>query len=193
MSLLRKLSNLSGFGTLSSTLINIATAGSVTEIQTSIAQLTTIIYHHRGSPRLWLVVPPQERAKFERKIRDTFEEKLGNSSKCSQFVKHLSIFVTPDMLKIWDVKFIQVYQIARQLVILSPLAYFWGYSTGHSIIETRNWTGSSWDLRGYQFCGLDSQFCQDAHTPDKPILHITQQHLDGRWPIPGNFEKGIAS
>lgn len=65
-------------------------------MQKSIAQLTTVIYNHRGGLKLWIVEPPAESSKLEARIRENFQDELVKGEKhCSQFVKHLSLWITP--------------------------------------------------------------------------------------------------
>jgi hypothetical protein len=82
--------------------ITISTSGSAAAMQKSVAELTTILYHHRGAPRLWIVVPPVESAKLESCVMGVFEGELGDVEEkgcCSQFVKHLNLWVTPGLLR----------------------------------------------------------------------------------------------
>ena len=53
---------------LSCNYITISNPGSATAMQKSVGQLTTIIYHHRGRPWLWIVVPHAEHSKLSRNI-----------------------------------------------------------------------------------------------------------------------------
>lgn len=110
-----------------------------------------------------------------------FKEKLTEKNgKCTQFVSHLRIFINPDLLEIWRIRFTKVHQEQCQIVVVFPLSYYWGYGAGDSILESRSWAEPSWDLQSYRFCNLNNQLCHDAHTPDKPVLHISQEHLDGQ-------------
>jgi hypothetical protein len=178
---LREIAISSGFKYLASTFVSVATAGAITKVKTSPAELTTIIYHHRGLPRIWIVIPPSEKINFENMIWNIFQEKFtGNPVICSQVVEHLNVLITPDLLQIWGIKFVQVRQAERQIVIMFPSAYYWGVSTGFSIIESRYWIGPAWDVQNYHFCYAASQLCCDANEPGTPFLYLSEEVLAGK-------------
>jgi hypothetical protein len=44
------------------------------------------------------------------------------------------------------------------MLFLFPGTYFWGMSTGFSIVEAKAVAGPKWVLGGYRFCGLGMRF-----------------------------------
>jgi hypothetical protein len=163
---------------LSGNYITISSPGSATAVQKSVGQLTTIIYHHCGRPRLWIVVPPAEHSKLESRIREIFRDKLGEGC-CSQFVKHLSLWITPDLLREWGVVFTQVLQQEKQTLFLFPSSYYCGMSTGFSIVETKAIAGPRWELNGYRFCGPSYPLCIAAQ-PNCVVFTLSQRAIDGK-------------
>lgn len=147
-------------------------------MQKSVAELATVIYHHRGSPRLWIVVPPTEHSNLERRIREEFQPELGEGY-CSQFVKHLSLWITPDLLREWGMGFIQVLQEEKQMLFLFPSSYYWGMSTGFSIVEMKAVAGPRWELSDYRFCNPGYPLCKTAQ-PNGLIFTISQKDIDGK-------------
>jgi hypothetical protein len=142
--------------------ITIATSGSPIPVRTSIADLTTIYFHHRGSPRHWIIVPPPEKTKLEDHIRREF--KLNSFEQgCSQLMSHLSLWLTPELLTRWDVTFFQVTQHTDQLFVIFPQSYYFGYSRGFSIIESKFHARPSWNHKEYRSCNLNIPICREAH------------------------------
>ena len=95
----------------------IATASAPLGIRTSIASLTTVIYHHHGAPRYWCVVPPTMKVKFERRLGK-------ESSHCSQYIRHISLWITPKTLRSWDIEYHEVVQMAGELLVVLPGSYY---------------------------------------------------------------------
>lgn len=106
-----------------SSVVQINTSGSPLQVETSITGLKVVIYHHRGLPFNWVIVPPMAKLAFEAKIRAEFLEEIGYGE-CSRFVHHLSLWITPERLSIWNIKFFRISQSAGQLLFLFPGAYF---------------------------------------------------------------------
>lgn len=148
----------------------------------SVVNLTTVVYHHRGSPRLWIVVPPVEHSKLEARIWKTFRDEFAEEGYCSQFVRHLSLWITPALLREWGVGFIQVLQEEKQILFFFPSSYYWGFSTGFSIVEMKAVAGNRWEVGGYRFCDHGEQryaLCKKAQ-PNGITFAISQREIDGK-------------
>ncbi len=179
--LLRAVSPIGTRDLLNGGYITISTPASATAMQKSVAELTMVIYHHRGSPKLWIVVPPAENGKLENHIRHVFADMLGEGQGgglCSQFVKHLSLWITPDLLQSWGIKFHQVLLREKQMLFLFPSSYYWGVSTGFSVIEMKAIAGPKWELNGYRFCAPSNPLCK-AVQPNAVVFTISQKAIDG--------------
>lgn len=150
------------------TFIHINSPGSPIPIETSIASLVTLKYHHRGSPINWIVVSPQAKTNFESKIREEFKQSITDPE-CSQFIKHLNLWLIPAMLDLWHIKYFRMTQNQGQLLFLFPDAYYWGWCPGQSIVETKYHAGTQWDCRSYAFCNLRSSLCASAHDGQIPL------------------------
>lgn len=142
--------------------------GSVYPVQTVFASLTLTVYHHRGSAFKWIIVPPMEKLKLEAAIRQQFNEELADLE-CSQFVHHLCLWVTPDRLRMWNIVFFEVTQSAGGLLFIFPGAYFWGFSTGHNVLEWKYHAGEHWDCSHYNFCLLNNPLCHRANNGATPL------------------------
>ena len=160
-------------------LVQVNTAGSPLQVETSIAGLTVAIYHHRGDPFYWIIVPPVAKLAFEAKIRAEFREEIGDGE-CSRFVNHLSLWITPDRLKTWNIDFFQITQGAGQLLFLFPGTYFWGWSRGHNILEMKNHTGPEWNCGDYKFCSLMNKLCYEANK-GQPGLYLQPKDASGKF------------
>jgi JmjC domain, hydroxylase len=160
-------------------LVQVNTACSPLQVETSIAGLTVIVYHYRGRPFNWIIVPPVAKLAFEAKIRAEFLEEIG-VGECSRFVHHLSLWVTPERLRIWNIKFFQVTQKAGQLLFLFSGAYFWGWSNGHDVLEMKTRTGAKWDCGDYRFCNFRNNLCHEA-SYGKPGLYLQPKGEKGKY------------
>jgi len=130
-------------------------------MQKSIAQLTTVIYNHRGGLKLWIVEPPAESSKLEARIRENFQDELGKEEKhCSQFVKHLSLWITPWLAAGLGCKLHPSPAGGEQMVFFFPSSYYRGMSTGSSIVEIKAVTGKTWEVGEYRFCGAEYPLCE---------------------------------
>lgn len=139
--------------------ITIGTAGSILTARTSFANTTVVYFHHRGAPRKWIVIPPVAKQKFEEKMRAVNEER---SDLCSQFVRHMKLWIEPLVLKEWGIQFIEFVQNPQELIFFCPDTYFYGFSEGLSIVESKLHAGPRWgkDNDGYKYCDGDSACCQ---------------------------------
>jgi hypothetical protein len=163
----------SGAAHLCSSYINITTSVSPQAIQTSLAGLTTIYFHHRGSPRHWIIIPPKEKAVFEERMAQAFKPLL-QGRRCSKFVHHLSAWINPDLLRQWGIPYFSLTQSYNQLLIFFPHAYYFGYSSGFSIIESKFHAGPHWNYQDYLFCNLESPLCLKAH--DGILIQFPKEH-----------------
>jgi hypothetical protein len=181
--ILQSITNNPGCNGIGSSHIGIYTASSITNIHTSVAELMTIIYHHRGAPQIWIVVPPTERLRLEDLIRSIFGTELKDNKECSQFIEHLSIFVTPDLLQASGINYFKVRQEEKQTMIVFPGTYISSYSTGFAVLESRYMTGPQWAFDQYRFCYPANRLCERANQSNKPLLKITPQDLQSKQSV----------
>jgi hypothetical protein len=181
--ILRQTSPIGTRDLLNGNYITVSTPGSAITMSKSVAQLTTVTYHHRGSPRLWIIVPPSEHGKLEARLWNEFRDELvGGKGGCSQFVRHLGLWVTPALLREWDVGFIQVVQEEKQMLFFFPSSYFWGFSTGFGIVEMKAVAGKSWEVGGNRFCDHGEHghsLCKKAQ-PNGITFSISQREIDSK-------------
>jgi hypothetical protein len=105
---------------------------------------------------------------FEQWIRSEFGEDLGNQQ-CSQFVKHLSLWITPHLLDSWGVSYVKILQTEKQMLLVFPHTYYWGFSTGFGIAEIRYVRGGHWLRDDYQSCLLRNNRCRAAYASEQAI------------------------
>lgn len=147
---------------------SVHTAGSAIPAEVAIANLTTVIYHHRGEAFYWIVIPPNQQAVLEAKIRNRFTWEIGQKP-CGQFVRHLSLWITPQRLEQWNITYYRIVQTERQLLFVFPGAYIWGWASGHCVIEKKYHAGDKWNCKEYAFCTRQNLMCNRAHPSKDPI------------------------
>lgn len=119
--------------------------------------LYSLNYLHIGAPKNWVVVKPTDREQLEDHLRRYYQLKFGpfwTRPRCSQFVRHLSLWVPPALLKNWGVQYTMVEQQPGDLVITAPDSYHQGWNSGWNVAEAVNYGGAkaAEHARGYQPC-----------------------------------------
>ncbi|KAK2628746.1 hypothetical protein QTJ16_001849 [Diplocarpon rosae] len=169
--------------------VTVATAASPIPIKTTLAASTTMYFHHQGRARHWIVIPPKAAADFEKKLVSKLgleEGKIG--ALCAHFVEHLCLWIKPNVLLDWGIVFYEFLQEAGQLVFFPPGSYFYGYSTGFSIIEEKIHAGENWNYDDCRFCsrleGCPKDDCYQKFpfaAPRVPLGRATHQEMTEAW------------
>jgi hypothetical protein len=159
--------------------IHIATAGSPLTIRSAFASLTTIYFHHRGSARRWVVIPPMAREAFENRILKEFDIQSDDRA-CDQFIHHMKLWIQPSVLKRWGIPYYELIQKELQLIFFFPGSYYYGYSEGFSIIESKMHGGDRWDYSRYKFCSTNSEQCRVENMLVNPEVFSSSVTEDGR-------------
>lgn len=105
-------------------------------------------YHHFGADKIWRVVSPRYYHVVEdfvaaQLLGPTKGRKLPHK-KCSQFVRHTSIYLPGTTLEVAGARSIQFRQRPGELVITWPLAYHEGYNEGVNINEACGYGHKNW-------------------------------------------------
>lgn len=108
-------------------------------------------YHHFGADKIWRVVSPRYYHVVEdfvaARLLDSTAARKGrkfSDRKCSQFVRHASIYLPGTTLEVAGARSIQFRQHPGELVITWPLAYHEGYNEGVNINEACGYGHKSW-------------------------------------------------
>lgn len=111
-------------------------------------------YHHFGADKIWRVVSPRcyhvvEDFVAARLLSVAAAATARNGRRlpdrrCSQFVRHASIYLPGETLKAAGARSIQFRQRPGELVITWPLAYHEGYNEGLNINEACGYGHKSW-------------------------------------------------
>jgi hypothetical protein len=150
-----------------STFIILTTAAPI-NTHTSVANLHLIYYHHNGSPINWIIVPPKHRQIFENKIQIAFNIEVDASS-CSQFINHMCIWISPDILQEWAVDYYELTQKEGQMLIIFPGIYIWAISTGFGMVERKHYAGNAWKVDNRSFCSMQTALCRKANPGGVPV------------------------
>lgn len=95
-------------------------ANTASTIHVEDALLPAINLLHCGAPKVWLIIPPGHREKFEEWVLKKFEVKNRGSS---QFIRHRHFLVKPKDLKQQGIEHKVVVQEEGQLIFTAPGAY----------------------------------------------------------------------
>jgi hypothetical protein len=96
-------------------------------------------YLHRGAPKYWVVVAPHERKHLEKYLWGYMSAQWGpgwDRPRCSQFVRHLGVWVSLGALQSWNIDYLIVKQMPGELMVTAPEAYHQGWSVGAIAAET---------------------------------------------------------
>jgi len=103
--------------------------------------LHSINYIHHGQPKTWYVVPPKYGYLMERAARKLFP---NVASWCSNFMRHKTCLISPQLLDQMGVPYQRVVQEERNAIIVFPYAYHSGFNHGFNIAESTNFALPRW-------------------------------------------------
>ncbi len=134
--------------------------------------LYSLNYLHAGASKFWVVVPPSERDRLERRLLEHYTDARPP---CSQFVRHMSVWVPVEVLQRWDIACIGVEQRPGELLVTAPGTYFEGWNAGWNVTEAVNYGdgASAARVRGYRHCR--------STCPIPPVII---------WPVAGTQDGG---
>ena len=103
--------------------------------------LHSINYLHYGAPKTWYVVPPRYGYLMEKAARELFP---NVASWCSNFMRHKTCLISPNVLDKLGVPYQKVVQEERNAIIVFPYAYHSGFNHGFNIAESTNFALERW-------------------------------------------------
>jgi hypothetical protein len=130
--------------------------------------LYSLNYLHKGAEKYWVVVHPHDSDRLERRLLAESSggsgggggDDAGSADRCSQFLRHKSVWVPLDVLDLWDIRYTTVVQKKGDLVVTAPGAYHQGWNGGWNVAEAINYGdgASAKRIRGYRHCRLDCPY-----------------------------------
>ena len=103
--------------------------------------LYSINYLHYGAPKTWYCVPPQFGYLLETAARELFP---NVAAWCSNFMRHKTCLISPQILDKLGVPYQKVVQEERNAIIVFPYAYHSGFNHGFNIAESTNFALKRW-------------------------------------------------
>jgi hypothetical protein len=97
----------------------------------------SVNYLHSGEPKVWYSIPPKDKEKFDKYIKDKF---LINSIVDVNFINKLSIHVNPLELLKHGITVKRIIQYPGEMIVTLPKAYHMGFSLGQNKSEAVNFT-----------------------------------------------------
>ena len=91
--------------------------------------LYSLNYLHAGAWKAWIVVKPYDRARLEERAKSYYAviyHEYETKHLCSQFLRHLSLWIPPRTLDSWGVGYTRIIQKPGDLVVTAPGAYHQG-------------------------------------------------------------------
>jgi len=95
---------------------------------------------HAGAAKLWVIINPQCIHKLEGRLA----ELLDIQSRCSQFLRHKMLLLSPSFLRSWRIQFSVVIQQPGDLILIDSNAYHYGVNLGPNIAEAINYSDPDW-------------------------------------------------
>jgi hypothetical protein len=113
--------------------------------------LFSINYIHFGAPKIWYVVPPAERIRFEQLAASYFYDE---AQICPEFTRHKICVISPNVLEKNHISVHRLVQKSNEFVITFPGAYHQGWNTDFNCAEAINFATPAWiDFgRAARFC-----------------------------------------
>jgi hypothetical protein len=131
--------------------------------------LFSINYIHFGAPKVWYVVPPAERSKFERFASSLFYDE---ANECPEFLRHKNCVISPSVVASKNITVHKLVQYQNEFVITFPAgilfiyqAYHQGFNTDFNCAESINFATPAWIPFGRQ-----ANFCECVH--DSVVLDV---------------------
>lgn len=119
--------------------------------------LYSINYLHFGKPKQWYVIPAKDGPELEKYAKQMFPTEF---KKCSQFLRHKTTLIKPDLIKQRHIRVTRVVQNPGEFVIVLPYAYHSGFNHGFNCAEAVNFATKRWFEYGHQaktcFCHPDT-------------------------------------
>lgn len=139
--------------------------------------LYSINYLHTGAPKQWYCIPPECGLKFERLAASLLPKE---HQKCSAFLRHKNIMITPETLDKHQIPYVKTTQYAGEFIITFPYAYHAGFNHGFNIAEAVNFATEHWiDY------GKNSTRCmcrtEQAAVPMQPFVKKYQPARYNAW------------
>ncbi|KAL9610858.1 MAG: hypothetical protein Q9167_004463 [Letrouitia subvulpina] len=138
---------------LQSPLLNISgNEGVATSFRLSPLGAYSVHYLHYGANTTWTITSPY----FTTSLAENIHRKTGyygpkspvtkpyNPPGCSEFVKHLTLYLYEKTLEDWGVEHTRVLQQPGEVLIIFPFAYYQNYSNGFNITEAASYANERW-------------------------------------------------
>eukprot|EP00095_Tigriopus_kingsejongensis_P009380 snap_masked-scaffold732_size105256-processed-gene-0.9 protein:Tk09380 transcript:snap_masked-scaffold732_size105256-processed-gene-0.9-mRNA-1 annotation:"jumonji domain containing" len=100
-----------------------------------------INFLHYGMPKTWYCVPPKYGYLMERAAAGLFP---NVSSWCTNFMRHKTCLIAPQIMDDMGVPYQKVVQEERDIIIVFPYAYHSGFNHGYNIAESTNFASERW-------------------------------------------------
>ncbi|CAJ0585544.1 unnamed protein product, partial [Mesorhabditis spiculigera] len=118
--------------------------------------LYSINYLHFGAPKFWYSISPESTERFERLMQAHFP---ADFERCPTFARHKSIIISPELLRLHNIKYGTMIQRANEFILTFPQGYHMGFNSGYNCAESTNFASPRW----IDF-GMNSTVCEcDAH------------------------------
>lgn len=88
-----------------------------------------------GAPKVWVVIPPLQKLKFEALVRDMTRTR----KKCSQFVRHEGVYMPLSIMKRAGLEYQIIIQHPGELVFTFADTYHQGFNLGPNLAEAINY------------------------------------------------------
>ncbi len=130
--------------------------------------LYSLNYLHMGASKFWVVVHPYDRERLKRRLRDSYRPKSHNDPNpraCSQFVRHMSVWVPVETLDRWDIRYTALEQLPGDLVVTAPGSYHQGWNAGWNVAEAINYGDGRSPSRTRDYC-----YCREGRCPVTALI-----------------------
>lgn len=105
------------------------------------ANLNSINYLHRGAPKIWYIVSPEDGQKLEQLGNQCGKSVLAT---CTNFLRHKALSVPPTTLKQYGIRFSRIVQNPNEFVVTFSGGYHCGFNAGLNEAEAINFGTTRW-------------------------------------------------
>lgn len=126
------------------------------------ANLCSINFLHRGEPKFWYIVHPDDMDAFEALIN---EFRTVDNVECDNYARHKAILIPPSLMSKHNIRFGRILQNPGEIVIVFPGVYHGGFNCGYNEAEAVNFAHDFWIEKYLQYsmckCSQNKYFSSD--------------------------------
>ncbi|KAH6666912.1 hypothetical protein B0J14DRAFT_642803 [Halenospora varia] len=143
--------------------VTISAPQSRSPLQWAAMNQNTLYFHHFGSVRTWIIIPPSQKSKLEALVRELCPDVTDGQADCPRWINHLSLWIEQSLLKHHGIVCYEVEQKVNELLFLFAGTYYMAKSADMNVVEAKYFGGHYWtgndDDYNIETCNPGNSLC----------------------------------